>query len=123
MGDDDIAPARRSVSGRSRISRAERAVVPHFAHSKYTDMFTIIVRTNKVKDLNEDFITKELCKGEADNYFIPDSEPRVSREVHSFKNNLERSERVFRNVMKVALILASATSSAFPTEIVRPRVR
>jgi hypothetical protein len=67
--DDDIAPARRSVSGRSRISRAERAVVPHFAHSKYTDMFTIIVRTNKVKDLNEDFITKELCKGEADNYF------------------------------------------------------
>ena len=43
--------------------------MPHFAHSKYTDMFTIIVRTNKVKDLNEDFITKELCKGEAENYF------------------------------------------------------
>jgi len=66
--EDEIAPARRSVHSGSRISRAERALVPHFAHAKYTDMFTVIVRTNKIKDLNEEFIITQLCKGESENY-------------------------------------------------------
>jgi len=45
-------------------------LVPALAHKHYTDMFAIIVRSNKsMVALNEDFIEEQLCRGESANYF------------------------------------------------------
>lgn len=57
----------RRVTGPTFLTAAH---VPALAHKHYTDMFAIIVRSNKsLESLNEDFIETQLCKGEGANYF------------------------------------------------------
>jgi len=47
-----------------RVSRRGRSAVTKMAHDVYDDMFAIIVRPNKnMKHLNEEFVVKDLCKG------------------------------------------------------------
>ena len=58
-------------SGRNSNEQTnEWVLVPALAHKHYTDMFAIIVRSNKsMVALNEDFIEEQLCRGESANYF------------------------------------------------------
>jgi len=52
-----------------RVGRRGRSAVTKMAHDVYDDMFAIIVRPNKnMKHLNEEFVVKDLCKGNNSRY-------------------------------------------------------
>merc|ERR1712131_414514 len=52
-----------------RVGRRGRSAVTKMAHDVYDDMFAIIVRPNKnMKHLNEEFVVKDLCKGNNSQY-------------------------------------------------------
>jgi len=92
--EETVRSARRSVSAHpeKRISRVERSVVPHYAHSVYDEMFTIIVRPDaSVTHLNEDFVKSALCKGKEQNYF--------KAYANDFYDKMDAAQRKIMNVI------------------------
>jgi len=92
--EETVRSARRSVSAHpeKRISRVERSVVPHYAHSVYDEMFTIIVRPDsKVTHLNEEFVKTALCKGKEQNYF--------KAYANDFYERMESAQKKIMNVI------------------------
>lgn len=65
---DATDEASTEVAG-GRVNRRGRSAVTKMAHDVYDDMFAIIVRPNKnMKHLNEEFVVKDLCKGNDSRY-------------------------------------------------------